>query len=281
VKRGTLGCALRQAERFLDRADARALLRHALRCDSAYLIAHGGDALADEDRRCYEAVVARRAAGEPVAYLNGEREFFGRVFKVSSAVLIPRPETELLVELALERIDAAADARVADLGTGSGCIAITLALERPRASVLAVESARDALAIARRNAAALSVSNVEFLESDWFSAMGDRQFDVIVSNPPYVARSDPHLAEGDLRFEPSHALVSGDDGLDSIRAVVETAPAHLGESAWLLLEHAYDQAAAVRRLLESKGYADVFSARDLAGIERVSGGRVAPLGRGR
>lgn len=270
----TVGGALRHAERRIDRSDARALLRCVVQRDSAYLISHADDSLTTEQQQRYDGLVTRRLAGEPVAYLVGEREFFGRVFKVTPSVLIPRPETELLVELALELIDPAFDAVVADLGTGSGCIAITLALERPRAQVLAVDRVADALAVAAENAKALGATNVKLVESDWFAALENAAFDMVVANPPYVARGDPHLSQGDLRFEPPLALAAGVDGLDSIRAILGRSRAHLRSGGWMLLEHGYDQAEAVRGLLEAGGYTHIFSARDLAGIERVSGGRL-------
>jgi len=248
--------------------DARVLLRATLAVDDAYLIAHAGDALGEAHEARYHALLARRAAGEPVAYIIGEREFYAHGFKVTPAVLIPRPETELLVELALQR-----DARqVLDLGTGSGCVAISIALARAAARVVAVDQSAAALAVARANAARLDARNVEFLGGNWFDAVPARRFDLIVSNPPYVAAGDPHLAQGDLRFEPPSALTAGADGLDDIRTIVAGAGAHLCAGGWLLFEHGYDQAPRCRELLTRAGFAAVQSWRDLAGIERVSGG---------
>jgi release factor glutamine methyltransferase len=193
-------------------------------------------------------------------------------------VLIPRPETELLVDLALERLPPRRTARALDAGTGSGCIALALASERSHCKVLAIDQSVEALAIARRNAVALHIGNVAFLESDWFSALGRERFDLIASNPPYVAKGDAHLTQGDVAFEPRKALDGGVDGLDAIKRLVLGATRHLLAGGWLLLEHGYDQAQAARRLFADAGYHGIFSARDLAGIERVTGGRltVAP-----
>jgi release factor glutamine methyltransferase len=258
----------------IDVVDARALLRYACGVDDAYLIAHANDKLSAEQSAAFAALVARRAAGEPVAYIVGRREFFSLEFKVTPAVLIPRPETELLVEFALEYIDPEQACRVLDLGTGSGCVAIAIAKHRPRAKVVAVEQSDAALAIARENAQRHVAANVELVASDWFAALGDRRFDVIVANPPYVAAGDPHLSEGDLPAEPVAALVAGDDGLDCIRAIVAAAPRYLNGGGWLAFEHGYDQAERCRELLAGAGFEDVFSREDLAGIERISGGRL-------
>jgi release factor glutamine methyltransferase len=258
----------------LDLVDARALLRHACGVDDAYLIAHADDKLSAEQSAAFAALVARRAAGEPIAYIVGTREFFSLEFKVTQAVLIPRPETELLVEFALERCDAERACSVLDLGTGSGCVAITIAKHLPRAQVVAVDSSADALAIARENAARHATANLELVASDWFAGLGDRHFDVIVANPPYVAAGDPHLSEGDLPAEPAAALVAGNDGLDCIRAIVAAAPRYLNRDGWLAIEHGYDQAERCRELLAGAGFEDVFSREDLAGIERISGGRL-------
>lgn len=256
----------------IDPIDSRALLRTALGVSDTYLVAHPGQMLTDRERECYLAWVERRRAGEPVAYLTGEREFYSLAFKVTPAVLIPRPETELLVEAALERVPAHVPFRVLDLATGSGCVAVAIAANRPRARVTATEVARDALAVARDNAARHG-AGVEFLESDWFDALAGRRFELIVSNPPYVAEADPHLSEGDSRFEPRAALVAGADGLSGIRLIIAQARAHLEPGGGLLFEHGYDQAARCRALLAQAGYFEVATRHDLAGIERVSGGR--------
>ncbi len=257
----------------IDSIDSRVLLRAALGVSDTYLIAHPAQVLTDRQRDRYLAWVERRRAGEPVAYLTGEREFYSLAFKVTPAVLIPRPETELLVEAALKRVPAHAPFRVLDLGTGSGCVAVAIAKHRPRAQVTATEVSRDALAVARENAARHG-SNIEFIESDWLGALAGRRFDLIVSNPPYVAEHDPHLSEGDLRFEPRAALVAGADGLSCIRLIIAQAHAHLEPGGRLLFEHGYDHAAWCRALLAQAGYFEVATRHDLAGIGRVSGGRV-------
>jgi len=253
--------------------DARVLLRAVLGVDGAYLVAHGNDAIAAQLETKFREFAARRAAGEPVAYIIGEREFYGHTFKVTPAVLIPRPETELLVELAVERMPE----RVLDLGTGSGCIAISIALALPSVRVMAVDQSDSALAVARENAARFVANNVKFRQGSWYVPAAGERYDVIVSNPPYVAAGDAHLAQGDLRFEPVSALASGTDGLADIRVIVAGARAHLASGGWLLFEHGYDQAARCRELLAQAGFSEVQSWRDLAGIERVSGGRVASL----
>ncbi len=340
----------------LDAVDARALLRHALGVDDAYLIANSSLALTDDQRMSFSALAARRAAGEPVAYITGLREFFSLEFRVTPAVLIPRPETELLVEVALEHITPDETCEVLDLGTGSGCIAVTIARERPRACVTAVDASTEALMVARDNAQQLLHSrsmasspprgegtrdtafakrsgagasararfpqaagvasnesarrdegdaiprrdsftptltrppqvggnvtgclpqqeeddlNLRFVRSDWFSALGGSRFDLIFSNPPYIAAEDPHLVRGDLRYEPPSALAAGADGLNCIRLIVATAPQYLVRGGWLAFEHGHDQAASCRDLLAQAGFARIYSRRDLSDIERVSGG---------
>ena len=256
----------------LEAVDARVLLRHALGVDEAYLIAHDRDVLTSAQREKFEALVERRCAGEPVAYITGTREFFGLEFKVTPAVLIPRPETELLVDWTLEKISPDTNARVLDLGTGSGCIAISVAQARPRARVIAVDCAAAAIEVARANAQRHRVVNVEFREDEWFSGLAGWRFELIVANPPYIAAGDAHLSTGDLRFEPAAALASGADGLDAIRVIVAAAPQYLQAGGWLAFEHGYDQAPRCRDLLEHAGFTQVFSHADLAGIERISGG---------
>ena len=232
----------------------------------------------------FASLASRRAGGEPVAYLVGYREFFGREFAVSPGVLIPRPETELLVDIALKakvgacrpakrnsRQTGSETARILDLGTGSGCIAITLALELPQAQVSAVDASAAALAVARGNAERLG-AKVRLLQSHWFDQLAGERFDLIVANPPYIAAADPHLAAGDLRHEPSAALASGADGLRDIRRIIAAAPAHLAPGGQLWLEHGYDQADAVRSLLAAAGLTRIEQHRDLAGTVRVSGG---------
>jgi len=208
-----------------------------------------------------------------VAYLLGVKEFYGLQLRVTPDVLIPRPETEELVEAALERLPQGETRKVLDLGTGSGCIAIAIARHRPAALVTAVDSSSPALALARENAAALDVE-VEFLQSDWFAALGRRRFDLISANPPYVAADDPHLHQGDLRFEPRPALAAGLDGLADLRCIVGAAPKHLRRGGWLLLEHGYDQAEACRDLLHNAGFGELVFRADIAGLLRIAGGRL-------
>ena len=256
--------------------EARMLLGHVLGRDAAWLIAHDDQVLDGDAIRTFASLTARRVSGEPLAYLIGEREFFGHRFAVGPGVLIPRPETELLVEVTLAHLRAnysgGGTAHVLDLGTGSGCVAISIALAAPHVKVTAVDVSAEALALARVNADRLCAS-VHLLSSNWFSALHDERFDVIVGNPPYIAAVDPHLAQGDLRHEPAGALASGADGLDALREIVAAAPAHLAPDGALWLEHGYDQATAVRTLLVAAGFGDVASRRDLAGIDRISGGR--------
>jgi release factor glutamine methyltransferase len=257
-----------QAALPLDPLENRLLLCHALGLTRVGLITQSHRILTDAEASALEALVARRLAGEPIAYILGKREFFGLDFRVTDAVLIPRPDTELLVELALERLPQGGS--VLDMGTGSGAIAVAIAHTRPDASVSALDASPAALDVARANAAANGAA-VRFLHSDWYAALGADRFDLIVSNPPYIASGDAHLSQGDLRFEPVSALTDHADGLSHLRRIVAGAGAHLKPGGWLLMEHGYDQAAQVRQLLAASGYAEVQSWRDLAGIERVSG----------
>ena len=227
--------ALAWARTQIDQMDARVLLRHVLQCPAARLVAWPEHKLANEDWANYRGLVERRVAGEPVAYLTGTREFYGREFMVTPAVLIPRPETELLVELALAHFPARHGLRVLDLGTGSGALAVTLALELEAAEVVALDRSREALWVAMANAARLGAS-VSFVQSDWFGALGDEHFELIVSNPPYVAAGDPHLEQGDVRFEPRSALAAGPQGLDDLAEIVAGAPARLVPGGWLFLD---------------------------------------------
>ncbi len=254
------------------RLEAEVLLAHVLGVDRAALLARPESALAPEARRRFEALVARRAQGEPVAYLTGTREFWSLDFEVSRDVLIPRPETERLVEAALERIPVRAPARVADLGTGCGAIALAVGRERPRASIVATDLSRKALEVARRNLRRNGIGNVRLLACDWFDAIDAATFDLILSNPPYVADADPHLRRGDLPREPRLALAGGPDGLDAIRVIVAGARKRLAENGALMLEHGFDQGAAVRRLLENAGFRQTFTLKDYCGHDRVSGG---------
>ena len=256
------------------RIEVQSLLQQVLAAPRSHLLAHPEQVLTAAQQAAYDGLLQRRLRGEPVAYILGEREFFGLNLKVTPATLIPRPDTELLVELALQRIPAHGRFRVLDLGTGSGAIALSIAHARPEAQVTAVDASAAALAVARENALRLGIRNVDMVCSDWFAALEGRRYGLIVSNPPYVAAGDEHLVQGDLRFEPASALVSGADGLDDIRRIVDQAGRFLEDASWLLLEHGYDQAGAVRVLLEQCGYVGVFSAGDMAGIARVSGGKL-------
>jgi len=253
--------------------EARILLAHVLGRDRSWIAAHGDADITREQATMFDALARRRRNGEPIAYLVGHREFFGLDLEVTPDVLIPRPETELLVELTLARIAKDTPACVLDLGCGSGAVALALARERPRASVVGAGVSPAAVALCRRNAARLGIANAAFAVSDWFSSVPTEPYDAIVANPPYIAVGDPHLSEGDVRFEPCAALVAGADGLDAIRAIVAAAPAYLVRGHWFAVEHGYDQAERVRALLLGAGFVDVQSARDLAGIFRVTRGR--------
>jgi len=260
-----------QTQSLLDALDNRILLCHALGLTRVGLITRSERALSADEAQRFAALVQRRLDGEPIAYIVGQREFFGLPFEVSGAVLIPRPDTELLVELTLERLPMSG--RVLDMGTGSGAIAVALAHTRRDADVTALDVSPEALAVACRNAAA-NGARVAFLQSDWYAALdGLPPFDVIASNPPYIASGDRHLSEGDLRYEPVGALTDHADGLSALRIIVAGAKTRLKPGGWLLMEHGYDQSAAVRQLLSEQGYTDVQSWTDLAGIERVTGAR--------
>jgi release factor glutamine methyltransferase len=254
--------------------EAKILLGHILHRDRAWLAAHGEAPMSAHDAKAFEALARRRRDGEPVAYLVGRREFYGLELEITNDVLIPRPETELLVGLALARIDANERAEVLDLGSGSGAIALAIASERPHATVLGVDVSAAAVELALRNAARLSLGNVTFIASDWFDAVPKKRYHAIFANPPYVASGDAHLSEGDLRFEPRAALAAGADGLTAIRAIVAGAPAYLAPGAWILIEHGYDQADAVQAMLRDAKFDHVQSRRDLAGIPRIAMGRM-------
>jgi release factor glutamine methyltransferase len=262
----------------LPRLDARAIAEQASGRPRTWLIAHGDEAAGPAATRAFEALAARRRAGEPLAYVLGWREFHGRRFEVGPAVLVPRPETEGLVDAALERLAGVPAPRLLDLGTGSGAIAATLALERPDAAVLATDASAEALAVARANAARLGATGVGFALGDWWAALppGCAPFDAIVSNPPYIADADPHLLDPALRHEPPGALASGPEGLDAIGTIVAGAPARLVAGGWLLLEHGRDQGAAVRDQLLRAGFEGVATLPDLQGLDRVSVGRRPP-----
>jgi len=257
-----------------EKLEAQLLLQHVLQVNHAWLIAHAHDEIEAKAHTAFEALIQRRIAGEPIAYILGEREFYGLPFKVTPDTLIPRPDTETLVEAALAHIPQATVSTVLDLGTGTGAIALAIAKYRENAAVIAVDASKPALNIAQQNSQHLSISNVQFILSDWFSALEKNRFDVIVSNPPYIEREDVHLSQGDLRFEPRSALASGDDGLDAIRQIIQHAPAHLNPKGWLMLEHGYNQANVVSDLLKQSGFVEVESILDLAGIQRVTIGQL-------
>jgi release factor glutamine methyltransferase len=252
--------------------DAQVLLAHVLVADRAWLVAHATDPLARSDAEAFFTLARRRRDGEPVAYLTGKREFWGLSLAVDRSVLIPRPETETLVECALRALPSDRPLHVLDAGTGSGAIALAIARERPHVQMLATDVSAAALAVATRNAERMKLGNVRLLQSDWYEqlSVGEGAFDLIVSNPPYVADADPHLAEGDVRFEPVTALRGGHDGLAALRVVVGGASAWLAPGGVLIVEHGYDQADAVRALMRAAGLADAGIFRDLAGIARVS-----------
>ena len=266
----TLGEALAFARAKIDRLDARLLLEHATGCTHADLLARPETPVIGPAYEQFAEWVVRRAAGQPLAYLVGEAEFRGRVFQVSPAVLIPRPETEVLIELALDRMRALAAPKVVDLGTGSGIVAVSLALECPQASIATVDLSQEAIAVARNNAGRLG-AKVDSFQGDWFVPLAGQRFDLVVSNPPYVAAGDPHLALNGLPHEPQMALTDGADGLDCIRRIVADAPLHLNSGGWLLVEHGYDQGEACRNLLTAAGFKSASTFPDLAGIDRVSG----------
>lgn len=267
---------LKEAGSASARLDAEVLLAHAIERDRTWLYTWG-------DRECpvweharFDALVAARAQGQPVAYLTGEREFWGLRLGTSKDTLIPRPDTETLVEAALARVTSPCG-RLLDLGTGTGAIALAFASEQPGWQVVGVDLREEAVSLAQKNGRALAITNAEFRQSDWFSAFAQadtEQFDLIVSNPPYIAADDPHLHQGDVRFEPASALVAADDGLADLMHLVDTARRYLSASGWLLLEHGYRQAAAVRAALDSAGYQSVESIRDLGGHERITLGRL-------
>jgi release factor glutamine methyltransferase len=253
--------------------DARVLLAHVLARDRAWLIAHGTDALSREDADAFFKLAKRRRDGEPVAYLTGRREFWGLDVAVTPDVLIPRPETESLVEAALARLPSNRPLRVLDLGTGSGAIALAIASERPQAKVLATDKSQAALEVAHANAQRLRLSNVSFANADWYEGVLAQPFELIACNPPYVAEGDAHLGEGDLRFEPPVALTIGGDGLAALRIVVGGAAARLAEGGSLVVEHGHDQSESVQQLFAVHGFKDIQPLRDMAGIRRIVAGK--------
>lgn len=251
--------------------EAQLLLMHVLEVNRAWLIAHATDNLSAEPANAFQALLNRRLQGEPVAHILGTREFFGLTLKVTADTLIPRPDTETLVEAALQKIHGAM--RILDLGTGTGAIALAIAKHAPQCEIIAVDASAAALAVAQHNALSLQLHNVQCVQSHWFTALGQSSFDLIVSNPPYIEANDPHLQQGDLRFEPLSALASGADGLQDIRQIIAQAPAHLNVGGWLMLEHGYDQAEAVQPLLNAAGFKNVQSLKDLGDHLRVTLGQ--------
>lgn len=251
------------------RREAELLLGHALQRDRAWLFAHARDAVEASAQAHYFEAIARRHAGEPVAYVTGQRGFWNLDLAVTPAVLVPRPETELLVEVALASLPSDRDLRIVDLGTGSGAIALALASERPRARLVAIDASEDALAVARGNARRNEITNVEFRQGDWYAPVAGERFDLIASNPPYIAESDPHVTRGDLRFEPRLALTSGVDGLDAIRVLAAGATRQLQPGGWILVEHGFDQGEAVRRLFADAGLVEIATRQDLEARDRL------------
>jgi release factor glutamine methyltransferase len=275
----TIATLLRMASRELGktsptpRLDAEILLAHVLETPRSHMHAWPEQRVDDKKMRLFALLVVARCKGRPIAHLVGKRDFWSLSLKVSAATLIPRPETELLVEEALRVVPGGARWYSADLGTGCGAIALSLAHERPHCKLVATDISRLALDVARENATRLKIPNIEFLEGDWFAPIASRRFAMIVSNPPYVPNDDPHLRSGDLRFEPRRALTGGPDGLAAIRKLVLRAPTHLESGGILLLEHGYDQCERVRGLLAAAGFTDIYSLSDLVGHSRVTGGR--------
>ncbi|TDQ38978.1 peptide chain release factor N(5)-glutamine methyltransferase [Thiopseudomonas denitrificans] len=269
--------SLLQRARELDspsaKLDVELLLADVLGQSRSYLYTWPGKEVTAQQLTTFNTQFARRLAGEPVAYLLGRQGFWTLDLQVSPNTLIPRPETELLVETTLQLGSAGSSLRVLDLGTGTGAIALALASERPRWQVTGVDRVPEAVQLARHNALGCGLGGVRFLDSDWFAALNGEHFDLIISNPPYIALDDPHLEQGDVRFEPMSALVSGRDGLDDIRRILADAGQHLHESGWLLLEHGWQQAAAVRDLMRHAGFTGVRSVCDLAGHERITLGQ--------
>ena len=258
----------------LDRMDAELLLAHCLGRSRAWLYAPADQAVDEQQADAYAGLVKRRMRGEPVAYICGQSGFWSLDLRVTADTLIPRPETELLVALALSRLQPGQPADILDLGTGSGAIALAIASERPACAVVAVDASSAALAVAADNARRLKLGNVVFEHGDWYAGLGDRRFDVIVSNPPYIADNDAHLGRGDLRFEPRTALASGPDGLNDIRRIVAGAHRHLRPGAWLLIEHGWDQGEAVRGLFAEQGFTEIIIERDLEQRDRVTMGKI-------
>jgi release factor glutamine methyltransferase len=283
----TIESALRDAQILLAehtnsseaKLEAQLLLQNLLKVNRAWLISHQNDALQPNIHEAYSALVNRRATGEPIAYILGIREFYGLNLKVTPATLIPRSDTETLVDTALAKIPPQKKLNICDLGTGTGAIALAIAKHRPQVFVLALDASQQTLDVAIENAKCLKIHNVDFVLSNWFSALSQKnnlqKFDLIVSNPPYIEANDAHLSQGDLRFEPISALASGQDGLDDIRCIISQAPQYLNAQGWLLLEHGYNHADKVAALLDQAGFSHISHAEDLAGINRVTLGCIS------
>ena len=263
-----------QATSSTPRLDAEVLVMHVCGLDRSGIITHGHRGLTDDQQYRLKKLIVRRWQGEPIAYITGTREFWSMEFNVSPATLIPRPETELLVEKALAPIPRDAEWTIADLGTGCGAIALALAKERPHCRVIATDISPQALEVARSNAMKFGLTNIEFREGNWFEPIADMQLDLMVSNPPYVRANDPHLDQGDVRFEPELALAAGPEGLDAIRQIALSAREHLNPDAWVLFEHGWDQAAAIGQLLHQLGYRNIVCYPDLGGRDRVTACRL-------
>lgn len=279
----TIALQLKTAEQDLlaisdsPQLDAELLLSHCLGRNRSFLRAWPEQLLSTRETEAFQTLLQKRLQGTPIAYLLGEREFWSRPFKVTPDVLIPRPDTELIIELALQLLGDKPMAKLIDLGTGSGIIAVTLALEIPKSTLLACDISLDALAIAKHNATLLGAKNLSLVQSDWFSAIDDHDFDLVIANPPYIAMDDPHLLQGDVRFEPLQALISPDQGLKDIRVLTDQARRHLTSGGYLLIEHGYQQQQAVQEIFQQFDFKHVTTHCDLAGNPRVTIGQWQPL----
>jgi release factor glutamine methyltransferase len=258
------------------RSEAQILLAHALGRSRAWVMAHGSEDASVASSSRYSDWVARRVAGEPIAYILGEREFYGLRLQVNPHVLIPRAETELLVDTALSHLPASKPSKLLDLGTGSACVALAIAVHAAGCQVLGTDASPQALSVAATNLQRHYAENLDLLQSDWYEGLGAMRFDLIVSNPPYIAAADAHLKQGDLRFEPPMALTPGASGLEAIERIATGAQGYLRDGGWLMIEHGHDQAQAVRQILERNGFRGIAAVPDLAGIARICLGRASP-----
>ncbi len=254
------------------RLDAEILLAHMLNVSRGYCYSHADQALNLEQQKAYQALIERRMTGEPIAYIVGKQAFWNHDFEVTPDTLIPRPETELLIQLLLSELPTESELQIADLGTGSGAIALTLAKERPNWHITATDFSKEALQVAKKNAQRLSVENIEFSQGSWCLALSQTSYHAIIANPPYIATDDPHLGWGDVRFEPTSALISGPDGLSALKEIISNACEYLHNGGYLLLEHGYNQGPAVRELFSSCGFSRIKTEHDLAGHERATSG---------